>query len=105
MKILIIVGILVILVTVFVLIQLNTKSKFKYLNIKVKEADSNISLFLQKKKATLNNIIQIIIDEKQDEDKFEDFASLVKKPKDSFVLHSTLNKYYSILNKLLLENE
>lgn len=105
MKILILVGVLIVLGTIYVLIQLNSKNKFSFLNIKIKEADSNITLYLQKKKTTLNNIIKIIIDEGQDEEKFDDFDNLVKKPKDSFELHSTLNKYYSILNKLLLENE
>lgn len=105
MKILIIVGVLLILGTIYVLTTLNSKNRFNFLNIKIKEADSNINLYLQKKKTTLNNIIKIIIDEKQDDGKFDDFDNLVKKPKDSFELHSTLNKYYSILSNLLLENE
>ena len=105
MKILIIVGVLIILITIAVLMFINSKSKFNFLNIKIKESNNDINLYLQKKKTTLNNIIKIIIDLKKDDNKFDDFDDLVKKEKDSFKLHSILNKYYSILSKLLLDDE
>lgn len=105
MKILIIVGVIIIILTIFILMFIITKSKFTFLDIKIKEANSDINLYLQKKKTTLNNIIKIIIDLKKDDNKFDDFDELVKKEKDSFKLHSILNKYYSILSKLLLDDE
>ena len=105
MKLLIVLGIIIVLITILTLIIINSKNRFLFLNIKIKEANSNIELFLQKKKITLGNIIKIIIDEKSDEDKFKDYESLVKNENDTFKLHSILNKYYSILAKLLLDNE
>lgn len=105
MKILIIVGIVIILITVIVLLVKNSKSRFNFLNIKIKEADSNINLYLQKKKTTLDNIIKIIIDLKKDDGLFDDFSNDTKKEKNTFVLHSVLNKYYSKLSKLLLDDE
>lgn len=105
MKLLIVLGIIIVLITILTLIIINSKNRFLFLNIKIKEANSNIGLFLQKKKITLGNIIKIIIDEKSDEDKFKDYESLVKNENDTFKLHSILNKYYSILAKLLLDNE
>ncbi len=105
MKVLIIVSILIVLITIIVLLIKNSKSKFKFLNIKIKEADSNINLYLQKKKTTLDNIIKIIIDLKKDDNLFDDFTSDTKKEKNSFTLHPVLNKYYSKLSKLLLDDD
>lgn len=104
MKLLIIIGILVVFITVCVLVFIISKSKFNFFDIKLKEANSDINLYLQKKKTTLNNIINIIIDLKKDNNIFDDFDQLVKKEKNPFQLHSILNKYYSNLSKLLLDD-
>ena len=105
MKLLIIVSVVIILITVLVLMFIFSKNKFNYLDIKIDEALSNISLYLLKKETTLNNIIKIIIDEGADENEFDDFNELIEKDNTSFELHSILNKYYSILSKLLLDKE
>ncbi len=105
MKMLVAAAILVVLITIIVLLVKSTKNRLKLLNIKLKEADSNINLYLQKKKTTLDNIIKIIIDLKKDEGLFDDFSNDTKKEKNTFVLHSVLNKYYSKLSKLLLDDE
>ena len=105
MKLLIVIGIVIVIVMIIVLLFKNSKSRFNFLNIKLKEADSNIYLYLQKKKTTLDNIIKIIIDLKRDNSIFDDFDNDTKKEKNTFVLHSILNKYYSKLSKLLLDDE
>ena len=86
MKLLIIIGILVVFITVCVLVFIVSKSKFNFFDIKLKEANSDINLYLQKKKTTLNNIINIIIDLKKDNNIFDDFDQLVKKEKNPFVV-------------------
>lgn len=105
MKLLIIVGIVLILITILFLMLLASKNKFNDLDIKIEEATSNIDLYLLKKETTLSNIIKIVIEQGEDENKFDDFNESIEKDNTSFELHSILNKYYSSLSKLLLDKD
>ena len=105
MKIIIVLGIILLIVIVITLLFISSKSKFTLLNIKIKEANSNINLFLQKKRVGLNSIIKTIKKKKKDEGKFDDFIQSVDNEADSFKLHALLNKYYSQVSKLLFDNE
>ena len=105
MLLLIIIGTVVILTVIFIIVISNCKYKFKILNIKVEEASSNISLFLQKKKDYLDNIVKELVNKKKDEGRFEEFLTTINREKDSFRLHSKLNKTYSSVSKILFDNE
>lgn len=105
MKYLIILGIFIVLIVIIIIVLNNCKYRFKLLNIKIEEADSNINLFLQKKKSSLDSIIKELIKQKNDEERFNDFIQNINNEKDSIRLHSKLNKTYSQVSKILFDNE
>ena len=105
MKYLIIIGVLVILIVILIIVVKNCKYRFNLLNIKINEADSNIKLFLQKKKSYLDGIVKELVNKKKDEGRFDDFLKNINHEKDSFVLHTKLSKTYSQVSKILFDND
>ncbi len=105
MKYLIILAVAIILVVIFIVVLSNCKYRFKILNIKIDEANSNINLFLQKKKSLLDNIIKELVEKEKDEGRFGDFIDNINNEKDSFRLHSKLSKTYSNVSKILFDND
>lgn len=104
-KYLIILSAVVVLTVITVIVILNCKYKFKFLNIKIDEATSNINLFLQKKKGSLDGIVKELINKKMDEGRFDEFLETINREKDSFRLHSKLSKTYSEVSKILFDND
>ena len=105
MKYLIILAVAIILVVIFIVVLSNCKYRFKILNIKIDEANSNINLFLQKKKGLLDNIVKELIEKGKDEGRFGDFIDNINSEKDLFRLHSKLSKTYSNVSKILFDND
>jgi len=102
---LIIIGIILIIITTIILMILNSKNKFNLLNIKIKESESNIDLFLQKKKNILQRIIKIILEDEKYKDYFTEFEEDISKKNNNFQFHSLLNKYYMQVSKIIFDDD